>query len=347
MRRDYKWRLRVDWLFSWAERVTNIMAQSAFVIAVSVIGALGVHAQEMASPRPKVGVLALSNADSIDALFDSLREFGWREGETIDIVFPPASPNPAKLQDNMKLLLAAHVDVVVAQTKLAIAIAKQSTSSIPIVMGALNGDPVKEGFAVSIEHPGKNITGSFYNVTSGGGERVGVLKALLPKMRRMGIVVNPVSSPSLALAADIRAAAEARGLAVEMVPVKDGSEVDAAFSVAKEHRVDGVVAVTGAEMFAIRRELIAAQDKFRIPTVTGSIGYAEMGGIAKLGPDVPALWRKMAPAMDELLRGRKLASELPLVTLDRFELDLNIKVAADLGLVAPDALISEATRVFR
>ena len=101
-------------------------------------------AQTAAVPK-SVGVLALSRADSIDAMFDALRGFGWIDGKTIQIVFPEASPDPAKLEANMQELLAAKVDIVVAQTKLAIQIAARAAGTVPVVMGAFDGDPVAAG----------------------------------------------------------------------------------------------------------------------------------------------------------------------------------------------------------
>ncbi len=56
---------------------------------------------------PKLGFLALSDADSIDVLLESLREYGWIDGKTFEVVFPAATQDLAKLGDNMRELLAA------------------------------------------------------------------------------------------------------------------------------------------------------------------------------------------------------------------------------------------------
>jgi putative tryptophan/tyrosine transport system substrate-binding protein len=318
---------------------------AAFAVVIAVMPSAA-FCQSPAGLRT-IGVLALSRADLIDALFESLGELGWIDGKTIQVLFPDASPDPARIEANMQTLLAAKPDVVVAQTKLAIQIAKQATDAVPIVMGALNGDPVAEGFVQSLQHPGGNITGSYYNVTDGGSERVAVLADLMPNMTHIGIVMNPASRPSMALADDLAAASGRRGFTVTMMGVRGGDEVDRAFASAKAQGVEGVVVVTGAEMFAIRRDIVAAQNKYRIPAVTGSIGYAEMGGLAKLGPDIPALWRKMAPTIDQLLKGAAKPADLPLVTVDRFELEINLAAAQSLGLTVPEAIRGRAVRLYQ
>ncbi|MEA2660186.1 MAG: hypothetical protein QOF64_3006 [Candidatus Binatota bacterium] len=300
----------------------------------------------MKNSIPKLGILALSDADSIDVLLESLRDLGWVDGKTFEVVFPPATQDLSKLAESMQELLATNVDVIVAQTKPAIVIAKQATDTVPIVMGALNGDPVKEGFVGSVERPGGNITGSYYNVASGGAERVAVLAEFLPHMTKIGIVFNPDSEASVVLFEDLATAAAERGLNVTRMPVRGRHEVDKAFATAKAQAVEGVVTVTAAEMFAIRREVAEAQIKHRLPAVMGSIGYPELGGLAKFGPEVPSLWKEMVPTVDKLLKGAT-PGELPLITVKGFQLDLNLKTARALALAVPDTLLRRANRIIQ
>jgi len=303
-------------------------------------------AQTVVVPK-SVGVLALSNADSIDAMFDSIRELGWINDRTIQIVFPPASPDPVRLEANMHELLATKVDIVVAQTKLAIQIAAHATGTVPIVMGAYDGDPVADGLVQSAEHPGGNVTGSYYDVMAAGRERVALLSELLPGMARIGIVMNPASTPSLALADDMAKASRERGLQVTLIPIRGGADVDQGFAAAKAQGVDGIITVAGVEIFAIRKDIVAAQDKYRIPAVTSSVGYAEMGGLAKLNPDIPLLWRKMAPTIDQLLRGTAKAGDLPLITLGSSELEINMRTARSLGVSVPEDAKRRAIKLFQ
>ncbi|MCC6890435.1 MAG: ABC transporter substrate-binding protein [Hyphomicrobiales bacterium] len=301
----------------------------------------------MAARRPKLGFLALTGADSIDLLLETLGQMGWANGMTYDVVIPKPTQDLRRLEGNMRELLDARVDVIVAQTKPAIVIAQRATATLPIVMGALNGDPVKEGFVQSLERPGGNITGSYYNVASGADSRVGVLMELVPGLKRIGIVFVPDSEASQRLFDELAAAATGRGLEIVPMPVRGGHEVDAAFATAKAAGVEGVVTVTAAEMFAIRRDVAQAQLAHRLPAVMGSIGYPELGGLAKFGPEVPSLWKAMAPTVDALLRGAAPPAELPLVTVDGFQLDLNLKTARTLGLTVPEPLLRRAVRVVR
>ncbi len=103
--------------------------------------------------------------------------------------------------------------------------------------------------------------------------------------------------------------------------------------------------VTAVEMFAIRKEVAAAQLKHRLPTVMGSIGFPELGGLAKFGPEVPSLWKKMVPTIDRLLKADAKPHDLPLITVDGFQLDINLKTARELGISVPPSLMQRAVRV--
>jgi putative ABC transport system substrate-binding protein len=334
----------------WSSLIAGVLA------AVCVIGA-GEHAARAQASRaeplirggtvPKLGILAISDADSIDVMMETLRTLGWVDGKTMEVVYPKATQDLAVVARNMQQLLDAHVDVIVAQTKPAVMIAKEATNDIPIVMGAFNGDPVKDGLVRSVDRPGTNVTGTYYNITSGAGERVGVLVDLVPAMRHVGIVFNPGSEASIRLFQELEAAANDRRLMVTKMPVRGGADVDRAYAAAKSDGVEGVVTVTAAEMFAIRKEVAAAQLKHRLPTVMGSIGFPELGGLAKFGPEVPALWKKMVPTVDRLLRHDAQPADLPLITVDGFQLDINVATAQTLGVTVPPALLQRAVRVIR
>jgi putative ABC transport system substrate-binding protein len=317
---------------------------------VSGAGERAVNAQTTSAEGrtlPKLGILAISDADSIDVMMEGLRTLGWVDGKTMEVVYPKATQDLAAVARNMRQLIDAHVDLIVAQTKPAVVIAKKATNDIPIVMGAFNGDPVKDGLVKSVEHPGTNVTGTYYNITSGAGDRVGVLADLLPAMRHVGIVFNPDSEASVQLFQELEAAAQERRLMVTKTPVRGGADVDRAFAAAKAEGVEGVVTVTAAEMFAIRNEVAAAQIKYRLPTVMGSIGFPELGGLAKLGPEVPALWKRMVPTVDRLLRHDALPGDLPLITVEGFQLDINLATAQALGVAVPPELLRRAVRVIR
>jgi ABC-type uncharacterized transport system substrate-binding protein len=55
----------------------------------------------------------------------------------------------------------------------------------------------------------------------------------------------------------------------------------------------------------------------------------------------------MAPTIDQLLKGAAKPADLPLVTVDRFELEINLAAAQSLGLTVPEAIRGRAVRLYQ
>ena len=247
----------------------------------------------------RIGILAISHAESIDVLLAALARLGWVAGKTIEIVFPSPSGDDAKLACNMREILAAKVDLIVAQTRPAVFAAREATSRVPVVMGAFNGDPVKEGIAKSVQHPGGNVTGTYYDGNAAARQRVTLVRELLPNTQHLGILMNPLSKVSMGLAEDLAETARGMGLSARLIGAGRAEEVDEAFASAAALGLQAVATVSGADMYSFRKNVVSAADKYRLPTIMGSIGFPELGGLAKIGPDIPILWRKMAKVIKD------------------------------------------------
>ncbi len=299
----------------------------------------------MTAPIPRIGVLAVSPAESIHALTAALAEERWVSGRDYELVMPAPSAADETLVANMQTLLAAGVALVVAQTKPAACVAVRATRDLPVVLGAFNGDPAREGIVASLERPGANVTGTYYLGHTGTEQRFALLKALAPHVGSVGVLMNPGSAFSRELGEQAMAIASGIGLKASCVGAGDPAAVEPAIAKAAAARIEGIVTVTGADMYAIREAIARAAWQHRMPVVMGSIGFPDLGGLAKLGPDIPVLWRRMAAAhVIPILRGEP-PGNLPMIGLDAFELAINLATAAHLGLVVSDALKQRATKL--
>src|SRR5215469_4157835 len=87
-----------------------------------------------------------------------LQELGWTDGRNIQIERRFGGADTDRIRADAAELVALAPDVIVGQTTPVIRALRQATSSIPIIMAAVN-DPVEQGFVSSLAHPGGNITG--------------------------------------------------------------------------------------------------------------------------------------------------------------------------------------------
>ena len=94
---------------------------------------------------------------------DQMRELGWNEGADYVIVksgvfFGALLPDDEERA--ARRALAQQPDLILALTgDFALAAAQRLTASVPIVMIS-SGYPVEDGLALSLAHPGKNVTGN-------------------------------------------------------------------------------------------------------------------------------------------------------------------------------------------
>src|SRR5262249_36950425 len=94
----------------------------------------------------------------VAALKQGLQALGWTDGGNIQIATRFAGADVGPIQSHAAELVALTPDVIVGQTTPVIRALRHATSSIPIVVAAVN-DPVEQGFVSSLAHPGGNITG--------------------------------------------------------------------------------------------------------------------------------------------------------------------------------------------
>src|SRR5437899_10039111 len=117
-----------------------------------------------------------------------------------------ADGDPQRLTQLAREVVDKKPDVIVAIAAAATAAARQATSTIPIVM-AHAGDPVGSGLAASLAHPGGNVTGTTSMVPDLGVKQVELLRELIPKLTRLGVIANPTNAGAPLLLANLNEAA--------------------------------------------------------------------------------------------------------------------------------------------
>jgi putative ABC transport system substrate-binding protein len=90
-----------------------------------------------------------------------------------------------------------------------------------------------------------------------------------------------------------------------------------------------------------RAEIMQLVDRHRIPAISWSRSFAELGCLVSYGPVLADEYRRAAAYAGRILKGEKPA-ELPVQTPVKFELVINMKTAGTLGLAVPDKLRSVA-----
>ena len=264
-----------------------------------------------------------------------LQELGWTDGRNIRFDYRFTGDSEERMRNMAEEVVGLKPDVILVSTNSVVSATLKATRSIPIVFTWVS-DPVGSGFVANLPHPGGNITG-FHNFEPAiGGKWVAFLKQIAPDLRRVAAVHVPEIVRNVAFLHVIEAAAPSLGLSVTAAEVRNAADIDRVLSALGQE--GGGLIVTPSALTATRRDLIIAlAARLRLPAIYSFGFYAESGGLMSYGINQLELVRAAASYVDRILRGTS-PGDLPVQLPLRYELIINLKTAAALGLAVPNSL---------
>jgi len=280
----------------------------------------------------------------VTALKQGLQELGWTDGRNIQIETRFGGADTGRIRAHAAELVALAPDVIVTHTTPVIRALRQATSSIPIVVAAVN-DPVEQGFVSSLAHPGGNITGFAFIDFQMVGKWLEMLKEAAPGVARAALMFNPDTAPHYYVY--LRSfEAVPRSIVVEVTaaPVRNTAEIEEA--IARLGREPGGGLIVAGDAFTIVHQhlFIRLAQQHRVPAVYFLRTSVAQGALMSYGPDPYDNFRRSASYVDRILKGAKPA-DLPVQQPTKFELAINLKTARALGLQIPDRLLAIADEV--
>jgi putative tryptophan/tyrosine transport system substrate-binding protein len=321
------------------------MRRREFIAGLGGAGAAWPLAARAQQPKvPVVGFLITAeNSRSRElqvAARLGLREAGFIEGRNVVIQDKGAEGVYERLSGLAAELVAAKVDVIIAQAPPAARAAKAATSTIPIVFG-VGVDPVAEGLVASLARPGGNMTGVALLGAELMAKRFSLLAELLPDARRFALLVNQNNENSWI--GGIEDAAKARGGQLQILKAATLGEIDVAFLEMVRGRAEALL--IGEDNYLNQQPQITELAlRHLLPTIGLSRNFTEIGGMASYGTSFTDAYRLIGNLAGRILKGAKPA-DLPVQLPVKFELVLNLKTAKTLGLTFPPLLLAQADEV--
>ena len=311
---------------------------------------LAAQAQQT-SGTPRIGFLSFNmrSGDSRprEAFRQGLRDLGYIEGENLVIEYRDAGGKTERFPRLAADLAALKVRVIVAGGgTLGATAAKQATSTIPVVFGAV-GDPVREGLVTSLARPGGNVTGLSVTSPELATKSLELLKQAVPGLTQVALLLKPDAAPRTVTQERIKswdASARALSMRLQVVEARGPEDFELAFSDMTQARSGAVTVVSTPVFDAEPRRLVDLVAKHRLPAVYTFKAYVEAGGLMSYGPDISDLFRRAATYVDKILKGAK-PGDLPIEQPTKFELVINLKTAKILGLTIPPSLLARADEV--
>jgi putative ABC transport system substrate-binding protein len=298
---------------------------------------------QQAAHIPRIGFLDPGHPGHSLAFRQGLHALGYVEGETVIVEGRSWEGRPARAPELMAELIRLQVDVLVVAGSRLVPAAKKATTTIPIVMVA-GGDPVTTGLITSFARPGGNLTGLTVHHPELSGKTLELLKETLPHLSRVALLLEAHGDP--AAVRQMESAAQALGLALQVLTVRDPDELPRAFQAAIEGHAEALHVSESAMFDSHLAQIVALAAQSRLPTMGQLRLSAEAGFLMSYGPDIADLFRRTATYVDKILKGTK-PGDLPVERPTTFELVINLKTAEALGLTIPPSLLFQATEVIR
>jgi putative tryptophan/tyrosine transport system substrate-binding protein len=207
-----------------------------------------------------------------------LRDLGWIDGRTTTIVPRYAGAKSEQLPTIARDLVSRGVNVIVVWSVRAVAAVMEATTSVPVV-GLSIGDLIGPGRIASLGRPAANLTGVADLQTELQGKRMGLLKEMVPTMRRVVVLSNPSNPTTIAYISSATVAAQSLGVQLDRLNVSAPEELDGALAELSRRRPDGLLVLPDSMFWAIRADIVRFAARARVPAIYWERSYVEEGGL--------------------------------------------------------------------
>lgn len=284
----------------------------------------------------------------VEAFRQGLLELGYIEGKNILIEYRFVEAKVDRIPNLVTELMQLKVDVFLSGHPVAIRAAKESTKSIPIVIVAL-GDPVAEGLIDSLARPGGNITGLSRLTRDLRGKRLELLKEVVPRISRVGVLWDAANAPGSRGLAFKNYETAARDLKIPLQSLEvsgPNPDLEGAFREAVKGRLSALITARTTVLVRYPKRIAELAIKNRLPSMYEGSEFVDQGGLMSYAASDPENFKRAAVYVDKILKGAKPA-DLPVEQPTKFEFVINLKTAKALNLTIPQSVLYRADKVIK
>jgi ABC-type uncharacterized transport system substrate-binding protein len=304
---------------------------------------LAARAQQLPkSLRIGITTIQARSSPPYAAFEQRLRELGYVEGQNLALDFLNPDDHADGISGAMKELVRRKVDVVVAPYENAVKSALAASDTLPIVMIAIDYDPLALGYVKSLARPTGNVTGLFLQQIELATKRLQLLKDALPDLRAATMFWDSSSKDQWNATGVAASTLELRLAGIELQ--EQPYDYDRALAqVPPDHR-SALIMPTSPVFYRDRQRLADFATRHGMASMFVLREWADAGGLLSYGASFSAMFRRAAEYIDKIARGTK-AADLPVEQPTKFELVLNLKTAKAIGVAIPPSILLRADEV--
>jgi len=209
-------------------------------------------------------------------------------------------------------------------------------------------DPVSTGLVVSLAHPGGNVTGVTSLSRDLGSKRLGLLKDIVPKISRIGVLWDRSDATSAALGfKEYQAAATGLKTSLQSLEVTGPNpDFEGVFQTAVKARISALITIRNFLLNRYQKQIADLAIRNHLPSLCERVDYVEAGCLVSYSSNDSDNYRRAAYFVDRILKGAK-PGDLPVEQPTKFEFVVNLKTAKQIGLVIPPEVLARANRIIR
>ncbi len=292
----------------------------------------------------RVGLVSAqpSTAPNLAAFKQRMAELGYDEGKSLMLDYVHAATIEA-WEAGYREIEARKVDIIIASgPEISLKAALATSGTRPIVMIAIDYDPLALGYVTNFARPGGNITGVFLQQIELTIKRLQIMRDAFPDQKIATVFWDPISALQLATAHNASPGFGFELTGVELsTPPYDYEQAFASVPLAARGHL---FVLNSPYFFRDRARLADFALRNRLPSNVALREYVEAGGLMSYGPSITGMYRRAAEYVDRIARGAK-PGELPIEQPTTFELVVNLRTAKALGLTLPPAILTRADEV--
>jgi putative tryptophan/tyrosine transport system substrate-binding protein len=276
------------------------------------------------------------------AFLSQLRTLGFNEGQNLVVTYTEID-DPRGLSVVAAELVQSQPDVIVVSGSEAMLRAVLAPrSSIPIVVIAINFDPIERGYIASLAKPGGNITGVIFRQLELAQKQVELLKQSLPGKTRLAALYDAQTTDQFGAAEQ---SAKSLDLQIQGIKLENPPyDFDAAFRNVAASGSQMVLVQSSPHFIPLQFRIGELTKAHRLPSMFLFKPYVEAGGLMSYGAEFPPMYRRTADYVARILKGAKPA-DLPIDQATKFEMVINLKTAKAIGVEFPTEILLRADHV--
>lgn len=315
-------------------------------LAVLLAAMLASPAAAFAAETRTVAVTAIVEHPALDAARDGIKAelaaAGFIDGQNLRFLYESAQGNPATAAQIARKLAGEAPDVIVPISTPSAQAVVGATKTIPVVFTAVT-DPLGAKLVKDLQHPGGNVTGM--SDLSPIGQHLDLVKELVPKAQKLGVIYNPGEANSITLLELLRKEAPARGLTlVEAAAPKSADVLAAAQSLVG--KADAIYVPTDNTVVTAFEAIVKVGRQNKLPVIAGDTDSVPRGAVAALGFNYGDVGRQTGRIVARVLKG-EAPGDIPVEGVQITELVVNPAAAQAMGVELPEALLARAKTIVK